>query len=111
MPKAAIRNAARLLGSEKYDDTKTFLSLGDEIAKAVPNTVGTVFKSKIAEDSEITCYEQLVEDFKENKNALTVLKNAKLMEGRLQNTGMHAAGVIISDGNPVSDYVPLLWNN
>ena len=45
--KGSIRNCARLLGSKMYNDTKTFLSLGDQIAKDVPIAVGISFKSKM----------------------------------------------------------------
>lgn len=109
-PKAAIRNAARLLGSEMHNDTSVYLDLGDQIAKAVPGTIGITFKSKVSDTSEQTCYEMLCEKYEENKTALKILYYATLLEQRLQNTGMHAAGVIISDGKPVSNYVPLLYN-
>ena len=28
-------------------------------------------------------------------------------EGSITNLGVHAAGVLISDGHPISDYIPL----
>ena len=109
-PKAAIRNAARLLGSEKYDDKTRYADLGDKIAKDVPKTVGMTFDKPISDETKETCFEMLKRTYGENATANTILDYAKDMELRIQNVGMHAAGVIISDGNPVSDYVPLMFN-
>lgn len=99
--KASIRNAARLLGSELHDDTKHYLSLGDQIAKTVPSDVGT----KLSD-----CEEKIVNQFGDNRHAMTILHNAKLMEGSFVNIGMHAAGVIISDNGDVKQYMPLMYN-
>lgn len=99
--KAAIRNCARLLGDEKHGDTKTYLSLGDSICKAVPNELNI----KLAD-----CWNDLMDKFGDNKNAVEILNNAKLVEGTFINIGMHAAGVIISDNGDVGEYVPLMYN-
>ena len=100
--KNAIRNCARLLGSELYQDKSSFLSLGDSIAKCIPN------EPHITIDD---CMPVLLENFGKNKNAMTIINNAKLVEGRVTQYGMHAAGVIITDGNPVSNYVPLMYDD
>ena len=99
--KASIRNAARLLGSEKFDDTAHFLSLGDAIAKKIPNEIGI----KLTD-----CKEDLVKEFGGNAYAMEILNNALLIEGTFINVGMHAAGVIIADNGDVKQYVPLMWN-
>ena len=138
--KGAIRNCARLLGSELYNDTKTFLSLGDQIAKEVPGKPGTSFKNivkfeynghtftdiddlnlangtnfSVKELPEEVKYEtlgqQLKEKFSSNANAIKIIDNAILVEGTSTHYGMHAAGVIISDNNDISDYVPLMWDD
>lgn len=98
--KAAIRNCARLLGSQKYDDTRAFLSLGDAITKAVPK----VLNIKLDD-----CWDELMSQFSDNKDAVTILNNAKLVEGTFTNIGMHAAGVIISDNGDVKQYIPLMF--
>lgn len=99
--RASIRNAARLLGSEKYDDTAHFLSLGDAISKKIPNELGIKL---------IDCKEDLLKEFYENKDAAEIINNAMLIEGTFVNVGMHAAGVIIADNGDVKKYVPLMWN-
>ena len=100
--KGSIRDAARLLGSELKDDTTTFLSLGDTISKKVPSKPDIKF-SDVEDD--------LVNSFGNNKNALTIIENAKLLSGTFANVGMHAAGVIIADNGDVKQYVPLMWND
>ena len=101
-PRAAIRSAARVLSHRDTGETKTYLSLADEIAKSVPNEVGMSFAK---------CKEELKEKYASHKVALEIIENAELIENRLQSIGMHAAGVIISDGCEVSKYVPLMWDD
>ena len=100
--KGSIRDAARLLGSEKADDTTKYLSLGDAISKKVPSKPDISF-----DDVE----DNLVKEFSDNKNALKIIENAKLLSGVFANVGMHAAGVIIADNGDVKQYVPLMWNS
>lgn len=137
--KGSIRNCARILGSEKYDDTKAFLSLGDQIAKEIPNTVGMNFHKKLTfyykgksyesvddinkdqntdfdekklppEVTYTTLIDKLRTKFADNKFALQIIDDAELVEGTFTHYGMHAAGVIISDNADVSDHVPLMWD-
>lgn len=98
--KAAIRNCARLLGSELYDDSKAFYDLGDQICKAVPPELGIALSD---------CEKELREKFKDNECALKIIDNAKLVEGTLTNIGVHAAGVVIADNGDISSYVPLMY--
>ena len=96
--KAAIRNVARVMGTR---DNKTYLDLSDAMAKNVPVEVGMNFDK---------CKDDLEKLYSKDKIALEIIENAALIENRLQSVGMHAAGVIISDGHPVSDYIPLMWD-
>lgn len=99
--KAAIRNCARILGSQLYNDSKAFLSLGDEIAKTIPTEINI----KLSD-----CDTILEQKFGNNKHAMQIIHNAKLTEGCVTQYGIHAGGVIIADGNPVSDYVPMMFD-
>ena len=47
-----------------------------------------------------------VKEYKQDANM--IIDQAKIVEGVFINYGMHAAGVIIADGNPIDDYVPLM---
>lgn len=46
--------------------------------------------------------------FSSNPDVPEILAYAKLIEGKCQNYGTHAAGIVISDNSDVSDYLPLI---
>lgn len=98
--KAAIRNCARLLGSKLCNDTTAFYDLGDRICKEMPEELGIT----LAE-----CEVELREKFGDNGNAITIIDNAKLVEGTFTNVGVHAAGVVIADNGDISSYLPLMY--
>lgn len=109
-PKAAIRNAARIVGSKNHKDAKACLKLGDKLAKAVPNDPKISFDSKLP--SGKTVYEQEVSEFvrgEEDIDAKEILQYAKESEGAMLNLSVHAAGVIIGDGIPLSQEIPLIY--
>lgn len=101
MARGAIRNCARLLGSEKYNDPLYFNNLGDVIAKSIPKTPGIRLND---------CLDNLKSKYKNNPDALEIINNARLVEGTLVSYGMHAAGIIISDSEDISEHVALLWD-
>ncbi len=97
--KGAIRNCARLLGSELHDNTQSFYSLGDEIAKAIPTDASL---------SDV--YDDLISKFRANKHAVQIIENAMLVEGTLTSYSVHAAGVVMSDNNDISELVALMYD-
>ena len=107
-PKGTIRIATKYYGYEKEDDGRAFLSLADMIAKKVPEEPGISFGKK--DDKGITLYEQLRSDYAENPDALEILRWAKVIEGIFTAYGAHAAGIVISDGTPIKNHIPLRWN-
>ncbi len=113
-PKGAIRIAAKYFGLKKYNEG--LLKLGDTIVKLVTKEVGVSFDSTVSEsgkldsESNITLYEYLQNKFAKDTDALEVLRWAKIIEGSFTAYGAHAAGIVISDGKPVSDYLPLRYN-
>ena len=107
-PRGTIRIAAKYYGLSKKKDGE-FLSLSDKMAKLVPNEPGISFDSEF--DSARTVLQMLKEKYKDDKDAVTIIEWAKIIEGCFTAYGAHAAGMVISDGNPVSDYIPLRWNN
>lgn len=112
-PRGAVRNVARIIGLEKNQKNE-YLVLADEIAKKIPTKPNTHFSTIINESTKTTVYDDLVnifssvEDPIKRQNALEVIREAKLVEGIFINYGMHAAGVIIADGKPLDNYVPLM---
>lgn len=113
-PKGALRIAAKYYGLKKNGVALT--SVGDMLAKDVPSDVGTSFSSKVDNQGNIdkegkeTLIQYMEKKYASNKDAIEILKWARIMEGCFTAYGAHAAGVVISDGNPVSDYLPLRWN-
>lgn len=116
--KKAIRNVARIHGLRFKDNNMYYSKLADELCKKVPNTLGVRFKDFLYDttttDDETGCTvitPGLYTIYKSNKEAVDILKIAETMEGTFVDYGMHAAGVIIADNNPVKNYVPLMCND
>lgn len=91
----SIRDAARALG---YD----FVS-GDKVSKLVPPPVLGVSKS-LSECMEVPDFLKLYETDEDSK---TIIDTAFGLEGLVRQTGMHAAGIVISKG-PLVDYLPIM---
>lgn len=102
-PKSAIRIAARYYGEKKGKD---FYSLADGIAKQVPSEPKTTFETKIM---GVRLYDYLITAYEGNRDAVEIIRLAKLLEGCFSVYGQHAAGVVIAD-EPIADTMPLRWN-
>jgi DNA polymerase-3 subunit alpha len=101
--KAAIKDSARVLGFP--------YSVGDQITKAMPPdvmgkgiTLSGIFNKddkRYSEAGEVrTLYEQ-------NPDVKKVIDTARGIEGLIRQTGVHAAGVIMS-AEPIIDHIPLM---
>ena len=125
--KSAIRAAARIFG-DKYatEDEKTkkdkkeessirkeYLSLSDKLCKLVPNDIKNFDDVVVLADKTITAYEFLADYCKEDSldKELEIIESARNIEDLPYSYGCHAAGVIISDNDDVSDYIPLMWDD
>lgn len=71
------------------------------LADEVPDEVGTTLSS---------CEKELESVINKNKEMTLLWKRAKLLEGRIYSSSIHAGGVIISDNDDINDYIPLAWN-
>jgi len=91
----SIRDAARALG---YD-----FSGGDRVAKLVPAPVLGISKS-LSECMEVADFKSL---YNFDADAKQIVDAAFGLEGLVRQTGMHAAGVVISKG-PLTDYLPIM---
>lgn len=101
--KAAIRNVTRIISDRDYGDRRHLAGLGDQMAKIIPNEP----KVKLADyEKELLA----VNDGKGGKLTKEIYETALKVENLMTGLGVHAAGVIIGDGNPLSDYIPLLYN-
>lgn len=91
----SIRDAARALG---YD----FIS-GDKVAKLVPPPVLGVSKT-LSECMEVLDFSKLYQTDTDSKK---IIDTAFGLEGLVRQTGMHAAGIVISKG-PLVEYLPIM---
>jgi len=90
--KAAIKDVGRAMDIP-YADV-------DRIAKMVPTTLNITLDEAIEESP------QLNEAYEKDSQVRELLDTARKLEGLVRNSGVHAAGVVISP-KPLTDLVPL----
>src|SRR5690348_6356290 len=90
--KAAIKDVGRAMDIP-YTDV-------DRIAKMVPNTIGITLNQVLDESGP------LQEAYEKEIQVRELLDTALKLEGLVRNSGVHAAGVVISP-RPLTDLVPL----
>lgn len=93
--KQSIRDAARALG---YD-----FATGDKVSKLVPPPVLGIAKSL----DECMGVAEFKQEYNTNQESKKIIDTAFGLEGLVRQTGMHAAGVVISRG-PLTDYLPVM---
>ncbi len=113
-PKKAIATAAKFYAlSQNRNDG---VGIRNIINANVPDDPKTSFSIKVNNggaidaNGEMTLYEYLLNQFGDNKDYLEVIRWAKVIEGSFTAYSSHAAGVVISDNDDVSDYIPLRYN-
>jgi len=93
--KQSIRDSARALG---YD-----FASGDKVSKLVPPPVLGVSKN-LNECMEV---EEFKKEYNSDVDSKKIIDTAFGLEGLVRQTGVHAAGVVISRG-PLTDYLPIM---
>jgi DNA polymerase-3 subunit alpha len=108
--KSAIRDTARVLDLPLFE--------ADKIAKLIPNmmpakwNLSRFFSEPIQEvkkavrSDEFERISELIDMANQNDLSSTTLHQAKLLEGSLRNTGVHACGVIITPED-ITNFVPI----
>ena len=94
-PRAAVRDAARVHG---YD-----YGTGDRLAKEIPEPImgrSPSFEECLREG------EDLRKTYDSDADAAKIIDTARGLEGKIRNTSIHAAAVVIS-GRPLKQVVPL----
>jgi len=114
--KGAIRDAARYYGAVNSGDSKEYLTLSNAIRKNVPNLLGASFNTpmKAVNDSyssDETIYDYLQGLYENDNNAIEILKIARTIEGSFFGYGVHAAGIVISDNDDLTEHIPLRYND
>jgi DNA polymerase-3 subunit alpha len=94
-PRAATRDAARVLGRD--------YGSGDRLAKLIPDPI--MGRAPSFEDC-LKPGEPLRKAYDEEPEARTIIDVAKGLEGIVRNSSIHAAAVVIAD-RPLTDIVPL----
>ncbi len=94
-PRAATRDAARVLGYE--------YATGDRLAKLIPDPI--MGRAPSFEEC-LKAGEPLRKAYDEEPDAKAVIDVAKGLEGIVRNSSIHAAAVVIAD-RPLTDIVPL----
>ena len=97
----SINNTARVIGVERRGDKGAFSGLADMMSRKVPEEPGIKLSHVM---------NGLREEFGGTLEGKAILDGAELVEGTTASYGMHAAGVIISDGQPIKDLIPLMWD-
>ena len=95
LPRAATRDAARVLG---YD-----YGTGDRLAKLIPDPI--MGRAPSFEEC-LKAGEQLRKAYDEEPDARRIIDTARGLEGIVRNSSIHAAAVVIAD-RPLTDIVPL----
>lgn len=103
--KAAIRTAGRVYGMKVKNDSTAYLGIVGEIGKKAVELSPDELHINLADIRG-----ELIESFVGNQDAIEVIRYATAIDGTLASIGQHAAGVIITDGAPVSSYVPLFYS-
>lgn len=106
--KKAVQDAGRDRASELFSG----ISVKKDRDEAKRAYMSRVFKMSdlLSNDATISDSEELREFASKDKELQIVLERAKLIEGKVWGTGIHAGGVVISDNDDISDYMPLAWN-
>jgi DNA polymerase-3 subunit alpha len=94
-PRAAIRDATRVHGFD--------FKLGDQLAKQIPEPV--MGRNPTFEDC-LKPGEELQKTYETDADAKKVIDTALGLEGKIRQTSIHAAAVVIS-GRPLKEIVPL----
>lgn len=103
--KSAIRTAGRVVGIQKRRDSAFYLDYANEAAKRAVEFSGT------EQNIDLKAIRLQLEDaFRQNSVALEIIRYAILIENCISHTSQHAAGVIITDGQPVDEYIPLMYS-
>jgi DNA polymerase-3 subunit alpha len=94
-PRAAVRDAARVHGFD--------YATGDRLAKEIPEPImgRTPSFEQCLQDGE-----DLRKTYDSDADAAKIIDTARGLEGKIRNTSIHAAAVVIS-GRPLKEIVPL----
>lgn len=124
--KAALLTAAKTYALSRGLDSQHYMALEKQLAKKAEELTDDPLHlslKKIADDftrnvknKETGKMEEvpilgLKSSFADSQPAQDIIHFALCIEGTVLHNGQHAAGIIIADGAPVDDYIPLIMSN
>lgn len=118
--KGAVQMAGRDYFSEKYQNVlpkkeytkQKTIFLNNTIIK-ISEFIDHYLETEENPNNHISELNRADEEFKKHFDgvAVEIWERAKLIEGCISSTSIHAGGVVISDNDDINDYIPLAWNN
>ena len=85
--------------TEQKEKKSKYLKRVREITDLLPDNAGN-----------LSSYDEMFErQFKSDSEAELLWNRAKMIEGCISSTGIHAGGIVISDNDDINEYVPLAW--
>ncbi len=103
--KAALQTAGRVYGIQKKNDSAAFAKIVNVVCQKAEELACDELHIRLKD-----IHGKLAAEFKGNIPATEIIRYAGLIEGTMTQIGQHAAGIIITDGQPVDEYVPLIYN-
>ena len=76
------------------------LSKVNQICKLIPEDLNITLEKALEKDHELKSMVDSDEDTRR------IIERGKKLEGSIRNTGIHAAGIVVS-GDPLTDYIPI----
>lgn len=97
--KAALDYAGKLWGLITGCEKTKFAPLVKEMKSFLPDNPQVSLKKN---------HDCIESQYSDNEDAKEILRRALLLEGLTTSFGTHAAGIIIGDGAPLENYIPLM---
>ena len=108
--RSAVLMAGRDRASELYGKLKEHEKREREYLHANTLKITDLFDD--AQDIKLTdCQEAFEKQYGADAEKCIIWERAKLIEGKLAGTGIHAGGIVIADNGDVGAYVPLAWQD
>lgn len=102
---------------ETYGNVSNIATIGYYRDKSAIKAAAKVFKAPFGETTKLTNKVNNIEEFDKHPDTKeyrvkfpNVVKMSKMLEGRIQNFGMHAGGIIVSK-EPIENYAPVQTAN
>lgn len=103
LAKNAIRAAGRAYTAKVKEEVNEGVVVPKEKFYDITDELSAMTEGKLLDIED-----KVKETYKNNTDALEIFRFAKLIEGKMSAIGTHAAGVVISDNNDISDHLPLI---